>query len=151
MPGSDERIRAKIARLKDMDRDALCEEWMKILKHPPLKGARNITLIRGLSYHAQEKIYGHLKPSTLKRLQKITSGYAGEGDRPSNNPPPGKPSPGSQLIREWNGKTHTVLVTDEGFLWSGVTYTSLSSVAHAITGARWSGPRFFGLVQGGTR
>ncbi len=151
MPGADERIRTKIAWLKDMDRDALCAEWMKVLKHPPHKGARNITLIRALSYHAQEKAYGRLRASTLKRLQKITSSHAGDGCGVLNAPPPGQPSSGSQLIREWNGKTHTVLVTKTGFLWSGVTYTSLSSVARAITGARWSGPRFFGLRQGGAR
>ena len=149
MPGSDERIRARITRLKGMDRDALCKEWMKVLKHPPFKGARNITLIRGLSYHAQEKVYGRLKPSTLKRLQKIASSHAGDGCDTLGAPPAGKPSPGSQLIREWNGKTHTVLVKDDGFLWSGVTYTSLSSVAKAITGAKWSGPRFFGLTGRG--
>lgn len=149
MPRGETRIRAKITRLKAMDRDALCEKWWKVLKHPPPKGARNITLIRGVSYHAQEKVYGRLKPSTLKRLQKIARSHAGEGHRSSNNPPPGKLHPGNQLIREWNGKTHTVLVTDDGFLWSGVTYTSLSSVAKAITGARWSGPRFFGLTGRG--
>ena len=134
MPGGDARIRARITRLKGMGRDALCAEWMRVLKYPPHKGARNITLIRGLSYHAQEKVYGRLKPSTLKRLQKIASSHAGDESGTLSTPPAGKPSSGSQLIREWNGKTHTVLVKDDGFLWSGVTYTSLSSVAKAITG-----------------
>ena len=126
MPRGETRIRAKITRLKDMDRGMLCEQWMKGLKYPPPKGARNITLIRGLSYHAQEKAYGRLRASTLKRLQKIASSHAGDGCDALDAPPAGQPSPGSQLIREWNGKTHTVLVKDDGFLWSGVTYTSLS-------------------------
>ncbi len=56
--------------------------------------------------------------------------------------------PGGRLLREWNGVTHTVEVTDEGFRWNGQTYRSLSAVARAITGARWSGPRFFGLQEG---
>ncbi|MBL4596590.1 MAG: DUF2924 domain-containing protein [Robiginitomaculum sp.] len=149
MAGVDERVYAGVSTLQRMGRDALYTEWMKVLKHPPPKGARNITLVRGLSYHAQEKAYGRLKPSTLKRLEKIASGHAGEGSGDLDLRLPGQPQSGSQLIREWNGKTHTVSVVEDGFLWNGVVYTSLSSVAQAITGAKWSGPRFFGLTQGG--
>ncbi len=50
-----------------------------------------------------------------------------------------------RLIREWNGSSHVVEAVDGGFLWNGKRYGSLSAVARAITGARWSGPRFFGL------
>ena len=61
-----------------------------------------------------------------------------------------KPKPktklGTQLVREWNGRTHTVHVTDKGYVMSGVTYSSLSAAAKAITGAHWSGPRFFGVA-----
>lgn len=53
--------------------------------------------------------------------------------------------PGTRLVREWNGSTHVVEVTERGFVWNGQAYRSLSAVARAITGARWSGPRFFGL------
>ena len=54
--------------------------------------------------------------------------------------------PGGRLLREWNGKTHLVEVTDDGFVWNGQCYRSLSAIAREITGARWSGPRFFGLT-----
>ena len=52
---------------------------------------------------------------------------------------------GTRLIREWNGITHRVEVEKEGLLWRGTHYSSLSAVARAITGARWSGPRFFNV------
>jgi Protein of unknown function (DUF2924) len=57
------------------------------------------------------------------------------------------PRAGTILVREWQGTTHhvTVTVTDEGFLWNGKPHRSLSSIARAITGAQWNGPRFFGL------
>ena len=55
--------------------------------------------------------------------------------------------PGGRLIREWNGATHVVDVVDGGFLWNGQRFASLSPIASAITGARWSGPRFFGLKR----
>lgn len=54
---------------------------------------------------------------------------------------------GTKLIREWNGRTIEVLVTDQGFEHAGRHYRSLSQIARHITGAHWSGPRFFGLVK----
>ncbi|MEE1657862.1 DUF2924 domain-containing protein [Microvirga sp. CF3062] len=53
--------------------------------------------------------------------------------------------PGTLLAREFNGTMHRVTVTQEGFAWQGITYSSLSEVARLITGTRWNGPRFFGL------
>ena len=55
--------------------------------------------------------------------------------------------PGSRLIREWHGRTHTVCVIDDGFEFQGKTYRSLTKIARDITGAQWSGPRFFGLTK----
>ena len=54
-------------------------------------------------------------------------------------------SPGTVLTREWGGHRQCVIVRDEGFVWAGRTYSSLSEIAKAITGTRWNGPRFFGL------
>ena len=53
---------------------------------------------------------------------------------------------GARLVREWNGRTHTVTVEEEGFIYAGRSYRSLTAIAREITGARWSGPRFFGLA-----
>jgi Protein of unknown function (DUF2924) len=53
--------------------------------------------------------------------------------------------PGTRLVREWRGVTHMVLIHADGIEWRGQRYRSLSVVARKITGARWSGPRFFGL------
>ena len=52
---------------------------------------------------------------------------------------------GARLVREWRGRTHTVSVTMDGFEYAGKAYASLTKIAHEITGAHWSGPRFFGL------
>lgn len=54
--------------------------------------------------------------------------------------------PGAKLVREWRGKTHTVLVLSDGFEHEGQHFTSLTRIAHVLTGAHWSGPRFFGLA-----
>jgi len=135
-------IEAEIHRLDKLDRADLLAEWTKTFYHPPLKGARNITLRRGLSYRIQEQKLGKLKHAIIKKLCRIIKG---KDEEVGVITPKIKPQTGNQLIREWNGKTHTVMVVESGFEWCGEQYTSLSAVAHAITGARWSGPRFFGL------
>ena len=55
------------------------------------------------------------------------------------------PLPGARLIREWNGRRYVVEVVKDGFVMDGMSYRSLTAIAFSITGARWSGPRFFGL------
>ncbi|MBC8134044.1 MAG: DUF2924 domain-containing protein [Deltaproteobacteria bacterium] len=57
--------------------------------------------------------------------------------------------PGARLVREWHGRTHAVTVTEDGFDYAGTSYSSLSNIAKKITGAHWSGPRFFGLLAKG--
>jgi hypothetical protein len=52
------------------------------------------------------------------------------------------------LVREWHGRTHVVVVTETGFDYAGSSYQSLTEIAKLITGAHWSGPRFFGLTAG---
>ena len=53
--------------------------------------------------------------------------------------------PARGLCANGAASTHTVLVHADGFEWNGKRYRSLTIVAREITGAHWSGPRFFGL------
>ncbi len=96
-------------------------------------------LLLALAYRVQVDAFGALDSKTNRYLRAVAAGIP-EAVRPL---PALKP--GVRLMREWNGQTHVVDVTEEGILWSGETYPSLSAIARAITGARWSGPRFFGL------
>ena len=80
---------------------------------------------------------GSLAPSPLSPLSPSSS--------PPSSPAPVSLTPGSRLVREWHGKAHHVDVIEEGFVFEGKTYASLSAIAREITGARWSGPRFFGV------
>jgi len=75
-------------------------------------------------------------------------GIASQGNAPTVSKPVierRKPVSGDRLLREWNGKTHVVDVTNDGYLHDGRTYWSLTAIARQITGVHWSGPRFFGL------
>ena len=60
-------------------------------------------------------------------------------------------TPGTVLVREWNQQSQRVMVMADGFAWNGNSYDSLSKVAFAITGTKWSGPRFFGMRDKGDR
>jgi hypothetical protein len=94
----------------------------------------------------QAKRYSGLKPATDRRLRTIANATA-DGDHSNRRTAPTL-QPGVRLVREWNGVNHMVEVIEGGFIWNGDRHRSLSAIARAITGARWSGPRFFGLTSG---
>ncbi len=104
-------------------------------------------LRRLLAQRLQEKRHGSLPAMVVRELERA-SGAA----RPCAEPPP-QPrislTPGTRLIREWNGQTIAVEVTDTGFVWNDQIWRSLSEIAREVTGAHWSGPRFFGLKRRG--
>ena len=136
-----ERIRSTetvIASLDDLNRTELTEMWIKAYGRPPFKGASRKLLIKSAAYQAQSKAFGGLKRSVRQRLMQIASGENVQSPHTKTGL-----QPGMRLIREWHGTNHTVDVTEEGFVWNGKTYQSLSAIAKAITGAHWSGPRFF--------
>ncbi len=135
----------EIGALADLPRPDLVERWQALYRSDPPKGISRPLLVRAVAYEMQAKRYGGLKPATCRRLQKIVREKAA-GDK-KDPPAPPKLRPGARLIREWNGVTHVVEVIEGGFIWNGERHRSLSAIARAITGARWSGPRFFGLLR----
>ena len=102
-------------------------------------------LRRGLSWQIQSRVCGGLRPSVKKAITKAQKQLERTGSVGSNRDL--KIKTGTRLVREWRGKTYHVLVLDEGFEHDGRRFDSLSQIAQAITGAHWSGPRFFGLKK----
>jgi hypothetical protein len=87
--------------------------------------------------------YGGLSKATQRKLVALTKELQKNGSIASDPGP--RVRPGARLVREWRGRTHTVVVTEVGFEYAGKLYFSLSKIAQTITGPHWSGPRFFGL------
>lgn len=126
--------------LETADRASLIATWQELLQIPVPKGLSQTLMRRFLATEIQTRATGGLPKPVRAALQ------ASHEDQSRARSPSLKP--GATLLREWNGVTHRIEVTPNGFVWNGSNYRSLSVVARAITGAHWSGPRFFGLKSG---
>jgi len=129
----------RIAALKNMSKKQLRVEW----QHAYRSEAPDISsgaLRLGIAYRLQEKHLGGLKPKTISKLRRIAKKGRAALSGPDNL------KPGTRLVRSWNGQTLVVLVVDDGFVMGDKHYRSLSKIAREVTGAHWSGPRFFGLT-----
>ena len=138
-------IAAEFARLEALTNFELRGEWRRLHRLQPPKSLSRDLLLRGITYKLQERALGGLSKSVLRQLA------GGDPDAASAKSRRVAPrtvvKPGTRLVREWHGQTHTVLVHVDGVEWRGQRYKSLSVVARQITGAHWSGPRFFGLTS----
>jgi Protein of unknown function (DUF2924) len=135
-------IAAELAQLDALTNFELRSKWRRLhAMQPP--NSRDL-LLRGITYKFQERAFGGLSKSVLRKIS---------GAAPEASPGAGRKAArtivksGTRLVREWNGQTHTVLVHAGGVEWRGKRYRSLSVVAREITRAHWSGPRFFGLTS----
>ena len=160
----------RISELPHRPRAALIELWTEHFGRPPPKAVSTALLLRAVAYAMQEQQLGGLNRHFLRTLL-AAARKAGNDDSVARQKGRAKSSvpasglegqasssaprlkfrrrpaqrPGTRLVREWQGRRHVVDVGDKGLHWNGEVYRSLSAVASAITGARWSGNRFFGL------
>ena len=135
-----------LARLSASTIFELRGEWRRLHRTPPPMRLSRDLLMRGITYKLQERPLGGLSESILRKLERLN--LASEASDTQMPTPPISLKPGTRLVREWRDVTHTVLVHADGFEWNGRRYRSLTIVAREITGAHWSGPRFFGLRKG---
>ena len=126
--------------------DELRREWRRLYHSDAPRISRDL-LILGIGYRLQEIEHGGLGKATRRKLRTLAKALRTTG---RIGPTPGLSlKPGARLVREWHGRTHTVTVTEDGFEYAGTSYPSLTKIAKKITGAHWSGPRFFGLLATG--
>lgn len=131
-------ISAQIAALDSMTLSALRAQWTKL--YGPAPAHRAADMVRAiLAWRIQADAYGGLSTATTAMLM--------QDDRPSF----AAERPGMRLARDYAGRRHEVVITDQGIAYDGAVYASLSAVARRITGQRWNGPRFFGLRRENSR
>jgi Protein of unknown function (DUF2924) len=133
-------VDALIDELPEMARPRMAELWEEHFGHPPATKLR-VDLMRPiLAYRIQERQRGALPSDMQRRLQDAMKAYSPQ----ARASPVGRYKAGIRIIRQWGGVIHEVQVTDEGYVYQGEIYKSLSPIANRITGTRWSGPMFFG-------
>jgi Protein of unknown function (DUF2924) len=140
---TDPAVEAELDRLPTMPIVALRKRYRELFREEPPKAYGPDLLRRSIAHRIQEKAYGGLPASARRTLDQLVKAAIA---KPSGRLElPRRIKPGSELIRNWKGKSHRVVVMADGFAYDGVTFPSLSEIATRITGTRWNGPRFFGL------
>jgi Protein of unknown function (DUF2924) len=133
-------IAAEIERIRSLRLDALRRQWRLVFGRVPPAGLSKDLLGRMIAAHLQERAFGGLDRDSLRFLQSLAR---------HRRLPRRQLKPGTVLVREYQGRRHTITTVHDGFEWEGTTYPSLSAIARAITGTSWSGPRFFALQRTG--
>jgi len=142
--GGSESLAQEVADLLTLETSELREKWSALCGVDPPDRMGRTLLIRAIAYRLQEKALGGLKPSVQRVLDRVCDEPRGSA---SGRITKTRINAGTVVIRQWRGVRHRVTVLDRDVVYRGRRYQSLSEVARAITGTRWSGPLFFGLTK----
>ncbi len=136
-------LKQQLVELEKMPLTKLRSRWREIMRIPaPDVGPDPMR--RAIANRLQERVHGKLSLVMHKKIESLGRELERRGAIGTAS---STLKPGTRLTRSWHGVVHQVLVCDDGFEHEGRRYRSLSQIARAITGAHWSGPRFFGLVS----
>ncbi len=125
-------LNAELAALETMPLDELRVAWSRQARTAPPKVSAGLLRL-ALAHHLQSKVLGGVTKTLERKLQEIAGGQHSNAVLP-----------GTRLVREWRGKVHIVTADGGRYRWQDRDWNSLSEIAREITGARWSGPAFFG-------
>ena len=143
--GGSRDLPAQLNALRSLGKQELRSEWRRLYRSRPPRLSRDL-LMRGVAYRVQELAHGGLSKTALRKLAAFARQLEASGQL-APVPERAPLRPGTRLVREWRGRTHSVTVTEDGFEYAGAAYPSLTKIAKKITGAHWSGPRFFGTAM----
>ena len=130
-----EAVERQLAALETMDGTSLRDLWRRDVS-PTVPRISPKMLRLALAWEIQARAYGGLSRKTQQTLDQLSRGLTKTAPAQA----------GTRLVREWGGEAHVVTVGEDSRIrWRDREFGSLSEVARAITGTRWSGPAFFGL------
>ena len=139
----EQKLANEITALTEARHADLRLAWRRLYRvHPPKFLSRDL-LEMGVAWKLQERAFGGHRAATKRQLKELAQTLEAKSDLAKTRRV--RLRPGARLVREWRGETHEVLVTEDGFIWRGESWRSLSIIAREMTGTRWSGPRFFDL------
>jgi hypothetical protein len=138
-----EKLAQNLRDLGTRGDDELKERWRQLYGTEPPGKIHHALMVAAIAHRMQVNALGGLKASVHRYLMRVFRDAA-DGQQALGYTSL-SPKPGTVLVRDWGGVTYQVKVLEDGLLFRGKRYKSLSEVARVITGARWSGPLFFGL------
>lgn len=133
----------RLESLDAMGAVELANEWERAYRTPAPRISPDLLRL-GIAWRLQEKKLGGLGRDARQALK------PGPRHSDATAPQTRKLTPGTRLVRDWHGVGHAVNVLDRGFEYEDRHWQSLTAIARHITGAKWSGPRFFGLTGAGS-
>ncbi|HYZ32206.1 MAG TPA: DUF2924 domain-containing protein [Crenalkalicoccus sp.] len=145
-PPTPDDLGERLIALAELSLERLRDEWRRLHRGAPPPQLSRDLLRRSIAHRLQEEALGGVPPAVQRRLASLARTRATDGE-PAAAPTAIRLKPGTTLVREWHGRTYTVVVLEKGFEHEGRRYASLTQLARVITGAHWSGPRFFGLLR----
>ena len=149
----EQKLADELATLDEMSIGDLRISWRRLYRTHPPKSLRRDLIQMAVAWKIQEKAFGPKarghSAATKRQLKDLAQTLEDKSDLAEERRV--RLRPGARLVREWRGDTYEVLVTEDGFVWRSGNWRSLSVIARAITGARWSGPRFFGIDKAATK
>lgn len=140
-------LQQRLEQLTAMTTKQLRAEWSQVFRAEPATGLSRDLLVRGIAFRLQERALGGLSQSVKRMLAGLAAQATSDGFGVVLDLGPAL-APGVRLVRNWGGRAHSVIVLENGFEYQGERYRSLTEIARRITGAHWSGPRFFGVARG---
>jgi hypothetical protein len=132
-------LEAEIARIRALGLNELRTLWRSTFRSLPPPPLTKDLMARFICWHIEEQAFGGLDQNNTRLLDGLVRSDKPRADHTR------RLRPGTVLVREYRGERHTVTVIGDGYAWRDATYASLSTIARAITGTAWSGPRFFGV------
>jgi hypothetical protein len=140
------RLEEEMARLASLSPAQLRAEWRRVHRGQAVPAGLSSDLVaRAIAWRLQEKVHGGMATARVRELERLAKQLDRTGELDLEREISLKP--GTRLVRDWQGRTYRVLVVEDGYLFEERRYGSLTPIAKAITGAAWSGPRFFGLKR----
>ena len=137
-------LEQQLAELPGMSPAQLRAKWRECWRKPAPPIGPDL-LRRGIAWKLQSRVHGELPGHIKRELERAAERLRQGEELVGYNRPSLKP--GTRLVRQWQGRVHQVLVLDGAYEYDGRRFTSLTQIASAITGTRWSGPNFFGLKK----
>jgi hypothetical protein len=134
-------VESKISRIQALKPPEVRALWRTTFGSEAPKAFTRDLMVRAICWRVQVDAFGGHSPAMLKLLASYANG------RPQYSRRLQRLKPGTELVREYQGERHTVIISRQGFRWRGQDYASLTAIARAITNSNWNGPRFFGLRE----